>query len=327
VLSRAKGRICLTVNRRLAGCVIVEMSITSFENSLTKAVLYLRDALYGSLNLSSFTWQPCQQIDSLDQKCSRFVHVDQVLDGYVGAYKLDDTHYRLNLIVDPRQTGKGIGSSLLSKIENEVSQAGGQYLQARIFECMPPSLSFAVNRGFSRVHTMRGMSLRKSDFSFDRWKSLGEKLNKMGFHVTTMKDEAEKGDDPIAGLAELHKLARQGWPSPDPTWQLDGSLEDLKRPFTNLSSPERFWIMKHKDTYVGFTSATNRTPGTAVHPDVRNRGIATYLKAHDINQCIKDGKEYFESCTASGSMRRVNEKLGFRLNGLAEVRFVKPLAS
>jgi GNAT superfamily N-acetyltransferase len=302
------------------------MSIASFDNSLTKAVLYLRDEVFGYLNLSTFTWQPCQQIESLDQNCSRFVHVGQFVDGYVAAYKLDGTHYRLNLIIDPRQTGSGVGSLLLSKIENEVRRAGGQYLQARILECMPESLSFAVNRGFSRVHTMRGMCLRKSDFSFDRWKSLGEKLNKMDFHATTMKEEAERGDDPIAGLAELYKLARQGWPSPDPTWQPDGSPEDLRRPFTNVSSPERFWIMKHKETYVGFTSATNRTAGTGVHPEVRNRGIATYLKAHDINQCIKDGKEYFESCTASGSMRRVNEKLGFRLNGLAEVRFVKPIS-
>jgi hypothetical protein len=53
--------------------------------------------------------------------------------------------------------------------------------------------------------------------------------------------------------------------------------------------------------------------------------LATYLKVLDLNRCIKDGKEYFESATANPAMQRVNEKLGYRLNGLAEVRLVKAL--
>lgn len=40
---------------------------------------------------------------------------------------------------------------------------------------------------------------------------------------------------------------------------------------------------------------------------------------------MKDGEEYFESASASEAMQRVNEKLGYRFNGLSEVRFVKEL--
>ena len=55
-------------------------------------------------------------------------------------------------------------------------------------------------------------------------------------------------------------------------------------------------------------------------------GIATYLKACDINKCIEDGDQYFESASASEAMQRVNEKLGYKFNGLSEVRFVKELS-
>jgi len=63
--------------------------------------------------------------------------------------------------------------------------------------------------------------------------------------------------------------------------------------------------------------------GTAVHPDYRDLGVATCLKALDLDRCINDGEKYFESATANPAMQRVNGKLGYRLNGLAEVRFVK----
>ena len=63
--------------------------------------------------------------------------------------------------------------------------------------------------------------------------------------------------------------------------------------------------------------------GTAVHPDYRNPGLATYLKALHLNRCIRAGEEHFELATASRAMQQVNEKLGYRLNGLAEVKLVK----
>ena len=63
--------------------------------------------------------------------------------------------------------------------------------------------------------------------------------------------------------------------------------------------------------------------GTAVHPDYRGRGVATYLKACDLKMQIDDGVKYIESCSANPAMIRVNQKLGYKLNGLAEIRLVK----
>lgn len=104
------------------------------------------------------------------------------------------------------------------------------------------------------------------------------------------------------------------------------TTDNLKSFFTNISVPERFSIMKLNDEYVGYTSAERKNmTATAVHSNYRGRGIATYLKAYDIRKCIDDGQEYFESASANPAMIRVNEKLGYKLNGLTEVRLVKYL--
>lgn len=85
-------------------------------------------------------------------------------------------------------------------------------------------------------------------------------------------------------------------------------------------------MMKHHDTLIAYTSAVRKNKsGTAVHPDYRGCGVATYLKAYNLARCIDDGQTYFETSSANPAMIRVNEKLGYRLNGLTEVRLLKYL--
>ena len=143
--------------------------------------------------------------------------------------------------------------------------------------------------------------------------------------VTTLKAEFERDPDPIQRLAKLHWHARQGWPSPDPTWGIDDSIESCRSFFTDIPSPEYFTIIKHGEEYVGYTSARNRLSATAVHPAYRSIGVATYMKAYDISASINAGHHRFESATANPAMQLVNERLGYRLTGIAEVRFLKRL--
>jgi len=299
------------------------MPVTSFCESHREKVLTLRDVTFALLNLSQFMWQPCQQVESLDQQSIRFVYDDA--KGYGAAYQLDNTHFRLNLIVHPSHLREGIGSRLLQRVEQEVVRLKGKYLQGRALEVMPESLSFALARGFTQIHIMRGMSLRAIDFSFADWEGLGEDLFARGFRLTSLKEELGSDGSAIDKLAELYGRVREGWPSPDPTWEVDMATENFRSQFTEIKYPELFSIIKIQDEYIGFTSAKNLATGTGVHPDYRNLGIATYLKAFNIKQCIENGEEFFESATASPAMQRVNEKLGYRPNGLSEVRFVKEL--
>ena len=301
------------------------MPIVPFQTEHREDVLRIHAQTFGSLDLATHRWQPCQQIESLEKECLRFIHEEGTLQGYVAAYRLDDSHFRLNLIVHPHHTGRRIGSILLDRIQSETAVAGGEYLQARLLENMHSSRAFASSRGFTEVHVMRGMSLHSADFSFDRWQSLGPELSAKGLMVTTLRAELEKDNDPVQKLAMLHQQALQGWASPDPTWGIDASVESCRSLFKDIRCPEHFSIMKCGGEYVGYTSARNGISLTAVHPEYRNSGVATYLKAYNIRACIDSGLEHFESATANPAMQRVNEKLGYRLNGLAEVRFLKRL--
>jgi GNAT superfamily N-acetyltransferase len=301
------------------------MKIIPFQNTYQEDVVRIRNDVFSEMDLSQFIWQPCQQVESLEKDCLKYVHTDGAVRGYGAAYCLDETRFRLNLIVDPKHTNQGVATALLSNIEAAIKRGGGKYLQARLLEHMESSVGFALARGFIKIHSMRGMSLRRTDFSPDRWESLGKTLSAQGFLATTLKEELEANRNPIDKLANLHRQARQGWPTPDPTQENNDSIENLKSLFANIDFPNCFTIMKLNEQYVGYTSAKNETAATVVHPNYRSVGIATYMKAYDLKRCIDEGQEYFESASANPAMQRVNEKLGYKFTGLSEARFLKYL--
>src|SRR5215510_3223041 len=120
-----------------------------------REVARIRNDTFAGMKLDQFIWQPCQQVESLQQDGSKYIYRDGEVRGYGAAYRLDDTHFRLNLIVDPAHTNQGIGTLLLSNVEDATRRVGGKYLQARVLENMESSLRFAQSRGFEKVHTMR----------------------------------------------------------------------------------------------------------------------------------------------------------------------------
>src|SRR5262245_15266968 len=76
----------------------------------------LHHVIFSSLNLSSFLWQPCQQTESITKSCIKLVVQESQTLGYAAAYRLDETHFRLNLLVDPQATRRGIGTLLLERM-------------------------------------------------------------------------------------------------------------------------------------------------------------------------------------------------------------------
>lgn len=300
------------------------MKILQFQpNDLTE-VLSIHRKNYENQHLERFLWQPCRQIESLEKDCFKIVFKEENVKGYAAVYKLDETHFRLNLLVAPESTGRGIGTKLLREVESKAKMQGCRSLQARILEGMNGSLEFALTRGFSEVHRMRGMSLRAENFSFEKWKGLGEKLTAENFVVTTLENELKKGNQPIEKLVELHKEAVKGWALIDPTVSHNTETESLRKFFSEAKRTNRVSIIKHGEKYVGYTSAERENMlGTAVHPDYRGRGVATYLKACDLKMQIDDGVRYIESSSANPAMIRFNQKLYYKLNGLTEIRLVK----
>jgi GNAT superfamily N-acetyltransferase len=302
------------------------MKILPFQPQEADEILLIHRANYKDLKLERFFWQPCQQIESLEKDCFKIVYKDESVEAYAAVYALDKTHFRLNLLVAPESKRQGIGTKLFFRIEREAKLRGCRSLQARTIESMDGGLEFALANGFAEVHRMRGMSLRAEDFSFEKWNHLGKKLAAQRFVVTTLAEEIEAGKQPFEKLVELHKRAVEGWALIDPTVSHRTGTGYLTEFFSSVKRPERVSIIKRREEYLGYTSAEkDNSLGTAIHPDYRGRGIATYLKACDLKLQIDDGVRYFESSTASPAMIRVNEKLGYKLNGLTEIRLVKIL--
>lgn len=302
------------------------MNVSPFRQSDREDVLRMREETFAGLRLARFLWQPCQQVESLDEDCAKLVYRGGRARGYAAAYPLEWGSFRLNLLVDSRHTRRGIGSRLLEGIEAEVRRRGGRQLEARTLEGTDAGLAFGLSRGFTELHRMRCMSLRAADFSFDKWRDLGAKLSAEGFTPTTFKDEAEAGREPLERLIELHRHAVKGWFQTSLGGVPLTSAEHLRKIFSHITVPERVSIMKHGEEYVAYTSADRRNMlGTAVHPRRRGRGVGTYLKALDLKRLIDDGVDYFESSSANPAMLKVNENLGYKPNGLAEVRLAKLL--
>lgn len=302
------------------------MEVLSFEKADRRDVLSIRQDTFGRLNLERFLWQPCQQVESLDKDSLKLVCRDENVSGYAAVYPVGESIFRLNLLVDPRQTKQGIGTALLRDIEIQAVDIGARQLEARIIEGMDESLAFALSKGFDELHRMRGMSLQADDFSFEGWRTLGEKLSAEGFTATTFETEKQTGENPLEKLVELQKHAVEGWRLTNLPDATDLSETRLRKYFSFITAPESVSIMKHSENYVAYTSAErNNMLGTATHPNYRGRGIATYLKALNLQKLIEGGTNYFELSSANPAMLKVNEKLGYKLNGLTEIRLAKSL--
>ena len=284
----------------------------------------LRDASFELAETHTSEWRPCTQVESLERQCAAYIYQDNGVKAYAAIYAIDETHFRLNLIVASPYRRRSIGTLLLEKVENEARTSSAKYLQSRLWED-EASVAFALSRGFTEVHRMRRMVLRASDFEYRRWATLADKLSVEGYSLTTLKEEFESGVDALKKLCELQLHARQGWPSPDPTQQSkQTTVEDFSVLFSNIKEPERFVIIKSRDDYVAYTSV-KEGPGTAVHPEYRNLGLAKYMKTFAIKLGIDAGQSRFATNTANPAMQRVNEQLGYQYSGLSEVRFVKAL--
>lgn len=303
------------------------MKIEPFRNEDHAAVLRLRDETFAPLALDTFLWQPCQQVESLEKDCAKYVAREGEVVGYGAAYRLDETHFRLNLLVTPRLTRRGAGTLLLGKVEAEVRRARGRYLQARVIESTESGLHFARRRGFREVHRMRGMTLAAHDFDYRRWEGLSSRLRARGFSLATLAGEEAEGRAPLDRLVALQLRAREGWPSPDPTQEGGASsAEEVRGMFSGVTEPAGFVVAMYGDEYVGYTSPQGGA-GTAVHPDYRNLGVAKFMKSYALKLGIEAGRRRFDTCSASPWMQRVNEQLGYKFNGLVEVRFFKDLGA
>ena len=85
----------------------------------------------------------------------------------------------------------------------------------------------------------------------------------------------------------------------------------------------------YSPVFIRRTPPGENQPGGREHTESYNkragRERASWLEASHLKIQLGDGIKDFKSAIASAEMIRVNEKFGYKLNGLTEIRLVKIL--
>lgn len=270
-------------------------------------------------------WFPAQQLGAPDRCSSRYIAVETGSSqavAYATLWDLRPRRYRFDLAVRPVWQGQGLGAQLLDRLLNDARALGASGLQARVRDDQPRALDFVSRRGFQESHRMgayridfAGADISDLDKGFRRLLDLGVDVTNL---AAVRKEDAHYLED----FYTLYAAAREGWPDPDPP--PDGStpipFETVRCWLDEVRLPEAFFIARLRRRYVAFTSVFDI--GTAVHPEFRQRRIATLLKAGSLADAYRRNYCGQTTSTASPAMQAVVRRLGYR-KLWSEVRLIR----
>jgi GNAT superfamily N-acetyltransferase len=261
---------------------------------------------------------------------------DGSLAAYVALWRVQAMQFRMDLVVRPRERGRGMGTALLDFLIARARAADATSLQARPYAEEVRALGLLASRGFHE--TMRMIGLELDDVPSVSLEPAGwyeGKLAERGLRVTTFAEELRVDADGWRKLRDTNEAARFGWPDPDP--QPDGtpgeeqSVEQFRAQAYDFHMiPEACFVALDRERYVGYSALALRdaaqmqagSGGTAVRPEYRGLGVATALKARCVRWAQENGVRRLSTSSGNPAMVHVNEKFGFRRT-YVEVRLVR----
>lgn len=281
---------------------------------------YLEDRLHPA-------WFPARQLGAPREWSSRYVAVETSSDervAYATLWELRPRRYRFDLAVHPEWQRQGIATQLLVKVMTDAKAFGATGLQARVRDDNREALEFVHRRGFRESHRMGAYRLDFIRADMSGCQPAFARLRDRGLEVTTLAAVQEQDPNYLEKFFELYSAAREGWPDPDPdpTGPTPVHRDQLKRWLEDTQLPEAFFIAKHAQRYVAFTSFFDI--GTAAHPQYRRQGIASLLKAGSIADAQSRGFLGQTTSTASPAMQKVLENLRYQ-RIWSEIRLLRPM--
>jgi GNAT superfamily N-acetyltransferase len=272
-------------------------------------------------------WFPARQLGAPREYSSRYV-VEETRNhqrvAYATLWELRPQRYRFDLAVRPEWQGQGIATRLLSQVMSDAQAYGATGLQARVRDDKPDALEFIQRRGFIESHRMAAYRLDFAEVDVYDFQKAFALLHDEGFQITNLAAARKHDSQYLEKFHELYSAAREGWPDPDPdpTGPTPVPFERVKRWLDEMTLPEAFFIAKHAQRYVAFSSVFGI--GTAVHPEYRRKGIATQLKAGSIADAQRRGFRGQTTSTASPAMRAVLRRLGYK-RLWSEIRLIRTM--
>jgi GNAT superfamily N-acetyltransferase len=272
-------------------------------------------------------WFPAQQLGAPREWSSRYVAVESQGSNpvaYATLWELRPRRYRFDLAVRPEWQGHGIGTQLLARIMTDAETFGATGLQARVRDDKHEALKFVSRRDFREVHRMGAYRLDFAQVEGSDLQQAFARLRDRGIEVTNLAAVREQDPHYLEQFFDLYLAAREDWPDPDPdpTGATHINISHAKRWLDHAELPDAFFIAKHARRYIAFTSIFDI--GTAVHPEYRRKGIASLLKAGSIADAARRGFQGQTSSTASPTMQRVLERLGY-VRTWSEIRLIRAI--
>ena len=224
--------------------------------------------------------------------------------------------------VDPKHQGRGVGSALYQRLEQDMRRLNAITAWIGVLESKPNSVRFAALRGFKEKIRGWQQSINASQVDISKFETYSKRAAEAGVRFSTLDRELREDPECYKKLYQLVQTAFQDVPIPDtPTdTPYDQWIRfEMKNP--NLI-PEGYIIAKDRDRYVG-TSVVWRMKKepkglyqglTGVLREYRGKGIAMALKLLVLDYAKKNSFTNIRTDNASVNtgMLAINRKLGFK---------------
>ena len=251
----------------------------------------------------------------------------QATDRSVTDYSRRPGQCHFQLHVTPEHRRRGIGGTLYAHLERFAAQREASLLYVAYLETPEaPAASFLSVRGFTPLERFLPSSLNLTAFDPSLFLKTIEAIERQGIRLSTF---AELGDSPenrrkLYGLDQSARATqpfretKPYIPPPFETWQREFDAWDQTTIFVALDLAEDAWVGVVTGLEWYFTG---------IHPEWRNRGIATALKVLCLTEAKRRGLPQMETENHedNAAMLAINRKLGF-VFGTPEVACIKRLA-
>lgn len=230
--------------------------------------------------------------------------------------------YVVDMAVDPRYQGRGIGSRIYQEILAELADLKAVAAWASVKENMAGSMGFAQKRGFVEKQRLWESWLNPQEFDPQPFQGYLERTSRAGIRISTLAEMIAKGPESLREVYELDQVAWMDVPLPVPYTRVSYEQWEAKQLKSPTQLLDGYFIASDGSRYIGYSNVwrTEREPRTllqymtGVRREYRGRGVAMALKLKVIDFGRRNGYDRIKTMNDSlnSPMLGINVKLGFK---------------
>ena len=242
-----------------------------------------------------------------------------------GLFRPADGSWRVTLRVDPRWRRRGVGSSMLSRLEAHAAQKRALRLIAAVRANEPEGAAFAKVHGYSPFHERIDAYIDVPNFDAAGFADPDATARQIGVRLATYGELLDENASNVeqfqrAMLPAIWAMARDV-PAPTPMPETPPPFEQARRMFFEGPGIDRdTTILALRDReIVGMSVTAVKENGTAytnftgVARAERGKGVALAMKLRALRALKERGIKLFGTTNdeQNAAMRGINRKLGY----------------